>query len=298
MTFRAQINRYLHIFEKIQNGYPTREEIIDHLRESGFKTSEKTFRRDIDALRNEFGIGVTYSREKEGYFVDEENDSTSDNFIRLMKMVSATDIIVSSLKGGKKMLNYISFDAAGDLQGIDQLQQILRSIEQSTVLEFKHQRFNSDNVKKYRIHPYLLKEYQNRWYVIGELQEKGELRTFGIDRMSESMSTTKKFKRKKDFDPRELFSRTIGLTYMENEPCPVELSFTPFQGNYIKSLPLHSSQETLIDDDNEFRVRLYIEPNHELKQRILMYGENVKVLEPSWLAEDIRNSLRKTLENY
>ena len=76
------------------------------------------------------------------------------------------------------------------------------------------------------------------------------------------------------------------------------LSFTPNQGKYVKTLPLHITQETLIDDDTEFRISIDVIPNYELIQTILKQGDTVKVIEPQWLADKIKENLKRTLKKY
>ncbi|MGM0649710.1 MAG: WYL domain-containing protein [Bacteroidota bacterium] len=63
------------------------------------------------------------------------------------------------------------------------------------------------------------------------------------------------------------------------------LAYTPTQGKYIKTLPMHNSQKVLIDNDNECRISINVGPNFELNQQILKHGDTVKVLEPQWLAK-------------
>jgi predicted DNA-binding transcriptional regulator YafY len=76
------------------------------------------------------------------------------------------------------------------------------------------------------------------------------------------------------------------------------LSFTPFQGKYIKSLPLHETQQILIDNEKELRISLHIYLMPDFKMEILSMGENVKVLEPKWFAEEIKGHYKAALERY
>ena len=78
----------------------------------------------------------------------------------------------------------------------------------------------------------------------------------------------------------------------------VILSYDPFQGNYIKSQPLHASQRILVDDQNELRISIRVIPNYELEEQILKQGERVKVLEPKWLREGIKERLKQALDGY
>jgi len=95
-----------------------------------------------------------------------------------------------------------------------------------------------------------------------------------------------------------LFDHTIGLVFSQNTVQDVILSLTPTQGKYIKTLPLHRSQEILIDNEEECRIKIHVIPNYELTQEILRLGDTVKVLEPGWLATEIRQILKKTLKQY
>jgi len=95
-----------------------------------------------------------------------------------------------------------------------------------------------------------------------------------------------------------MFEKTIGLVYSLNTSQNVILSFTPTQGKYIKTLPLHTSQKVLVDNKAEFRISITVIPNYELTQLILKHGDTVKVIEPEWLVDEIKESLKRTISKY
>ena len=144
----------------------------------------------------------------------------------------------------------------------------------------------------------MLKEYQNRWYVFGRVEGLNDFRTFGIERIKNLKLTSEKFVRNEKVNPVEMFKNTIGLVYSNSTLQRVVLSFTPQQGNYIKTLPLHSSQKTLIDNDKETRISIDVIPNYELTQQILKHGDRVRVIEPEWLKNEVETTLYKALKNY
>ena len=144
----------------------------------------------------------------------------------------------------------------------------------------------------------VLKEYQNRWYLVGIISGTSNFRTFGIDRINELEVLQDNFIPKTSTNPFELFENTIGLTYSEADIEEIILSFTSLQGKYIKSLPLHKSQNILKDNDQELVVRLLIVPNFEFIQKILMLGDAVTVIKPKWLQNDIKKTISKTLKKY
>ena len=142
----------------------------------------------------------------------------------------------------------------------------------------------------------MLKQYQNRWYVIGET-EKG-YRTFGIDRIKNITIGTKKFKPKTE-EAKEKFSHVIGLNYIDHKIESIKLSFHLSQKPYIVSLPLHHTQKEInSENDKTFDIELFIHPNFEFRQQILKYGSLVKVLDPKWLVEEIKLKIKKSLIHY
>ena len=107
------------------------------------------------------------------------------------------------------------------------------------------------------------------------------------------------FSNDSDFNPAEYMKFAFGVTVVEGEePQEVILSFTPYQGKYIKTLPLHYSQKILADNDTELRISLKICLTHDFKMEILSLGENVKVIAPQQLIDEIKATYKKALKNY
>ena len=299
MSKHGTIRRYTLIIEKINRGqFPSFTEIKNYLFEHGFEMSDRTIQRDIEQIRFDFGIEIKYDRDKNAYFIDKENSLNIESFFRFLEIVNTADLLTDSLKESKDTLKYISFDTGGGLKGIENLKPLLKAIKDKRFISFEHYNFHTNKTRNYTLKPYLLKEYQNRWYIVGVIGETNELRTFGIDRVEKLNVQTKTFTADKKLKPLEMFEKTIGVVYSLNEQEKVVLSFTPTQGKYIKTLPLHSSQQILVDNENELRISLDIIPNYELNQKILMHGNTVKVIEPEWLVEEIKENLKNTLEKY
>ena len=172
------------------------------------------------------------------------------------------------------------------------------SIKNRRTVSFTHENFETGIKRKYEIKPYHLREYQNRWYVVGILGDMKEFFTFGIDRMEEVKVLSRTFKFNAALKPEEKFNNIIGLTYSFNKLEEVQLSFTPFQFKYADALKIHKSQEVIGRSEKEVIVKLNIIPNFEFKQKILMLGNQVKVLKPKWLAEDVKMDLKEAWIQY
>jgi predicted DNA-binding transcriptional regulator YafY len=293
------IRRYTLIIEKIgRNQFPSFEMVRDYLFEHGFEISTRTIQRDLEQIRVEFGLEVRYDRTRNGYFIDTEKSINTDSFLRFLEIVTTAELLTESLKESKEALNFISFESQGDLKGIENLKPLLFAIRRHREISFTHENFYTGKQKHYLLKPYLLKEYQSRWYLLGKLGDSNEFRTFGIDRILSLEVKGETFQPELDVNPNDLFEHSVGPTYSQRDIENVVLSFTQHQGNYVKTLPLHHSQEIIVDSETELRVRLRIIPNYEFKQKVLMLGETVKALEPTWFADEIKNSLKATLKNY
>ena len=304
MAQHENIKRYRLIIEKTQRGFPTLKEIIEHLTILGLDVSERTLQRDFKTLRERFDVEITYDRNRRGYFLEHANFNDVEQFVRFLEILLTADLLEQSLKESKDTLRHIDFESAGMQCGSHLLKDLLRALREKREVEFAHESFFREHKKKYRVRPFLLKEYLNRFYLVGQVPDlkgkgKERFRTFGLDRIIDLQVTDRFFNRDRDVNPKYFFDNVIGLTYSTGNLLEdVVLSFSPRQGKYIKTLPMHDSQEVLIDDDQELRIKLQVKPNFELIQKILMHGQHVKVLEPDSLKDQIKKTLEKAVEQY
>ena len=144
------------------------------------------------------------------------------------------------------------------------------------------------------VEPGLVFEDRNRWYLAGWDQDIDKLRTFGLDRISDLTFTDRLVTVDRADAYRNHRQHVIGVTAPPDEPVErVVLRFTPLEGNYVISLPLHGSQRVLRNDGHGVEIELRVIPNFELEREILGYGEEVEVLEPPALRDKIAARLRK-----
>ncbi len=299
MSRHGIIRRYTLEIEKIERGqYPSFQELKDYLADHGFEISKRTLQRDIENIRLEFGIEIEYNAHKNGYLIDVEKSVDIQSFFRFLEIVNTAELLTETLADSKDNLNYISFDQGGGLKGIHNLRPLLEAIKDHRKITFSHLNFYTGKSRKFAIRPYLLKEHQNRWYVIGTIANTKELRTFGVDRMENLQVLSDVFVPDKSINAQEKFDQIVGVVYSISEVQEVILSFTPLQGMYAKSLPLHTSQKVLLDNDEECVVSLRIRPNFEFTQQILMRGNQVKVIQPEWLANEVKKSLNDSILSY
>jgi len=299
MSYKAAVKRFVKIIDFVERkNYPSRDEIISFLNEDEYQISISTFKRDLNVLDIDFGLEIKYNPIKRGYFLDKENSESSDTFLRVIQLLHTSEILKETIKENRENLKYLAFDNSASFKGVHLLSRILESIKNHHIIQFSHYSFLQNSRKDYTLNPYGLKEYANRWYVIGEINGSKEIRTFGLDRIENLNIQLQKFTPKKNLNPLQEFENVVGLIYSKHEIQRVVLSFTSFQGNYLKTLAIHHSQKIITDNEQELKIELLLKPNIELIQKILSFGDSVTVLEPSWLVEEVKLQLENSLKKY
>lgn len=286
MSKKDYLIRYLLIIKRIrQLRLVSFKEINEYLeREFGILDSPKTisirtFQRDINEIRTIFNIDIKCNSSNQ-YFINEEDNSDFNN-----RMMEAFDVF-NSLSAGQQLTPYIQLESRCSL-GTENINGILHSIRNRLVLIIRYLKYDDDVESTREVHPYILKEYKGRWYLLAKDNNDGRIKTFGLDRIQEIDITKKKYVYPTDLNPKTYFKNCFGIYISDDEPVEIILSFDPYQGNYIKSYPLHSSQKILVDNDTELRICLTLFDTHDLLMEVLSYGDNVRVIEPKSLIDKI-----------
>jgi predicted DNA-binding transcriptional regulator YafY len=255
--------------------------------------SKRTLQRDIHEIRMLFGIDIIYDGSRKGYYlVSNEYESTG-----FQRMMEAYDVF-NSLNMVQDMDGYIAVESRKPA-GTENMYGLMHAIKNNFTIRFKYNKYEDESIRQRSAEPYLLKEFRNRWYVMAIDINGRRLKSFALDRLTDLEITGQKFARQPDLDIEELYRHSFGIISNNGPPSQqIVLSFDPLQGKYIKSLPLHNSQQIEFDNDNELRIRLNVHVTHDLIMEIRSFGENVKVIEPLSLKLQIQDSLKKTLNIY
>ena len=178
------------------------------------------------------------------------------------------------------------------------LPQVLDAIRHSEKIKFTYAGFNRSRAERdILFSPYLLKRYKQRWYMLGNKEKGGEIRTYALDRIKELHIVNETFVLPEGFDPEDYFGNIIGITSSKAPIHNVRLKTSPKQAKYFRVLPLHpSQQEELHDDYSIFTYQLRL--NYELVHEIMALGDAVKVLDPPELRIMVRDALAEALAQY
>jgi len=305
MSKRGYISRYLLILKKLKiKSYSTYEELqayienqFDYLQMQddtlniGF--SKRTLQRDIKENRNVFGIDIEYSKSQKGYFIS-QNENENMNFQRMME---AFDMF-NSLNLAQDLTPFIHLEKRRP-QGTENLNGLLHAIKNRVHIKFTYQKFWEEELSERLVEPYALKEFKNRWYIMAKDSKDSNIKSFALDRLSNLEITNQKYQYPKDYSVEKSYRYCFGIiSPVGEEPQDIILSFDPFQGKYIKTLPLHETQQVLVDSDEEMKIKLKLCITYDLVMELLSFGDNMIVIEPKSLADQIQEAHEKAFRQY
>jgi predicted DNA-binding transcriptional regulator YafY len=317
MNNRPSLKR-LSIEVEVLNGKypPTLQELLSTLHRQGFEISERTLQRDIEYLRTDFGLDICYDTSKRTYALNPDNSLYFEAFLRIAQLFNTSDIILQSIRKKEETLLHIAFERdVKDCAGTQYLEPIYIAIRNCKQISFDHENFTTGKISRHTICPYLLKEYDHKWYVIGALpsliQKETALgktakslhitqyvRTFGLDRIKNLVVEHTKFNPKDQKVVMHAFDHTIGLVYHEKSTEKVILSVDSTQAKYFNRVPLHHTQCLVSESTKEVIFSYLLVPNIELQRLLLNYGASVKVLQPKWFAKQVAGEVKKIMEKY
>lgn len=195
--------------------------------------------------------------------------------------------------------NVVAFEQNELLKGLEFLGELIDSALNHQPLNILYRTFSGAE-RSSIIYPYHVKQFNNRWFLIGLLQgEHGNILTNkALDRIVKFSRANVDFIPNKDIDFNEFFKDVVGVTIPEDHPEVenVVLKFDAVRFPYVINKPIHHSQIVL--DEKEHTIQLAVRSNKELEARIFSYGNQVEVLEPSWLREQIFEKFKQIVEIY
>jgi len=194
----------------------------------------------------------------------------------------------------------IDFEKNELLIGINWLDSLYRAIIAQTTIQLSYQSFKARSASEIIFFPYLLKEYRNRWFVLGMPKKNKEVITFALDRIQDiKLLPDILFEQNKRFDASTYFQDIVGVTRNTGEK-PVEVTFfaNRVHAPYIRTKPIHSSQKVLEETPGGILFSIQVVPNFELERELMGYGEGLKVLSPNNLVRRIKKKVRQMQDLY
>ncbi|MBP6978868.1 MAG: WYL domain-containing protein [Bacteroidales bacterium] len=319
------INRYL-----IDHTYATRAQLIKACEDALdiAPLGERTIAGDIHAMRYDRHLGyyapICYDQQRKAYYYDHPDYSIDNLPINSDEMDSlrfasailnqfkhvdvfakysgalqkVVDLVTIQKWHDRSAMEFIELEKVPFVKGSEYLEFLLDAIRDKTVLTIQHQPFDAEEPFLHTVHPYHLKEYRNRWYLIGYDEQAKDIRIFGLDRIQSVCQNPDLNFISRSFETEDYFRNTIGIFTTPGAPVRIVLRFTKPQGKYLLTQSIHESQQVIEETRDHIDFGFCLNITSEFISFILGWGASVKVISPAALAETVKKELEKTLGIY
>lgn len=321
---RSAYRRYKVIDSLLRNTmrpYPT----IINIREAceqklDLSPSLDTLEKDIRNMKlpepDGFDAPIVYCRLHKGYYY------TNPNFS--INAVSLTDNDISSIKEAVELLQNIGGDRVGDrfsyaidkvlssfketfpdgnskrkiiqtdyvsgARGFENFNPLFNACKNKYPVSFVYYSYKKRTFKSVIVHPVMLKEFENRWYLVGFSENHHALKTFGFDNIYQPLLLKRKYIASKQNEIDVYIHNLHGVYPIENQVLQrIAIETTALISNYFEAYPIHKSQKTNKLESGGCVFNFELVPTEELVRLFRSYGRDLKVLKPLWLNELVKN---------
>lgn len=320
--------RYKTLDKCLKNKYKkyTLEDLIDECSEALFEfegkesfVSKRTVQLDLQNMRSEkFGYEAPIEVYERKYYrysdpdysihnisVNESDLKAMNNAIQILKqfkdfsMFKEMNGVIQKLEDSiysTHQKSIIHLDKNEQLKGLEHIDILYESIINKKVLRILYKSFTAREANIFTVHPQLLKEYNNRWFLI--CLYKGKMYNLALDRMEhiEQEENTKYIDQNLEGD--EYFKDIVGVTVSNTKSRYVVFSVDASNAPYVRTKPLHKSQEVVSETAEGTVFRICVQINYELERLLLGFGDCLIVHQPKRLRERMREKFRTSFKNY
>lgn len=284
--------------------------------------SDRTLKDDVQLMRMEFpeGFGAPIKRAKGQIFytdpgftirkapLPEKDLALLEEAVGILQQTQAlpvADSLQNALylyRGPSKEKQHpvIWLDRNDQVQGLQWLDLLYRAARLHFTLTIHYQSFSALGPSTLTFCPYILREFNHRWFAIGWVEEERTSWVLALDRIKNATESEAPWRPNTFFDPNERFAHIIGVSIPDGEPVSqIRLRFAPNRAPYILTKPIHDSQKlTASDPDGTIEIEVNLIVNLELESLILSFGKDVEVLAPPTLRQKIAETLQAASASY
>lgn len=183
------------------------------------------------------------------------------------------------------------------LKGLEYIDVIYEAIQHKKVIEVTYQSFKARKASQMVVHPQLLKEFNNRWFMLALSNSK--YITLALDRMQGIETKEDIAYEDNEVDGDIYYQDVVGVTVAENvKPQKVIFRIDPKNAPYVSTKPFHPSQKEIEKTDQGVVFEIKVHLNFELERLILGFGDSIEVLKPNFLRKRIYFKLKTAVDQY
>ena len=257
--------------------------------------SRRTFNNHRAAVLEVFGIDIECNRSTNRYFIRYTEDVSDENAENAWLINTFT--VNNMLRLGKERLSgRVSVEDIPS--GHSHLTGVLEAMTDSHEVSIMYHKYTSDEAERFTLHPYAVKEFAKRWYIVAYCKERKGLRVYGLDRVKQMDVLDGRFRMPEGFDVDELFATSFGIYLPGGKGQVIKFRCSENEAKFLRDLPLHSSQEEIRKDGDSIIFSIFVCPDKNLIMEICKHGSRIEVLSPAEVRDAVKNELKNALAQY
>ena len=296
---KDSFRRYIWLLDTIQrHGRLTLPELKEKWRHSsvndeGKELAPRTFSNYKENIEQIFGIVIKCDRATNEYFIWNEDD-LDGNSIRdwMLNSLSLRNLLNESAGLRDRIL-------LEDVPSSHRfLTTVIDAMRENRKIVLSYRGYLMDEYRDMTVHPYCVRLFKRRWYLIGYSEYSKAVRLYMLDRVRDAAMLREGFDFPDNFNAETYFEDYYGVRISEAGKERVLLKVMPKIRDLVRTVPLHASQ-TEIETNSEYSVfELYLKPNFDFMQEVISYLGNAEVIEPVWLRREVADTLKSMYNIY
>lgn len=261
----------------------------------GVEIPRRTFDNWKNAAEELFGLVVLCDKRDGDRYYIENREVLEDN--GLQRWLFNTMSVNNTLLEYRSLSDHIILENIPSGQRF--LSMVLEAMKRETALEVTYKSYWREEEQDLPVAPYCVKLFRQRWYMVGLSFLDGGIRIFSLDRVIGMNHTEVSFCSPDNFTPEDYFNGCFGIIHIDD--CAIEnvkLKVSSRQANYLRSLPMHPSQQEVERTADYSIFTLQIRPTFDFQQELLWNADALEVLEPLWLRKEIAGIIKRMWNNY
>ena len=246
----------------------------------------RTFANYKENIEQIFGIEISCDRATNEYYIVNESD-LGGNAIRdwMLNSLSLRNLLNESAGLHERI---VIEDVPSSHRFLTLIMDAMRD-NRKLVLHYKG--YSMDDYKDMTVHPYSIRLFKRRWYLIGYSEYSKGMRIYMLDRADDARMLGESFDMPKEFDAEAFFEEFHGVHPSRSEKVCVKVKFLSSKRDLVRTIPLHSTQKEIETTSSYSVFEYYLRPNFDFKQEIISYLDSAEVLEPVTLRQEIGRML-------
>ncbi|MBX3182624.1 MAG: transcriptional regulator [Polyangiaceae bacterium] len=183
-------------------------------------------------------------------------------------------------------------------QRTDELDDLFQAVSDLRPLSMLYRQGDRRSEERVTVHPYAMVMHRDSIYAVGYHVEKGEVRTFVLDRMRDTdASATERFELPTDFSIDEYFQGQFGI-WRSDEVNRVVVEFDARAAQFVRTRVVHPSQRLEALPGGGIRLTMQVGNLTQVTSWVLEWGARARVVSPPELVELVKKELSEALAAY